>query len=146
MKKIVFIIFILIAASNVYAAEQKIIFCSSSYKAQGVDVPLCPSYCRNTCELNTLLSNNWKIESSSFSEVVQLTWHSAGGFGALAYESSGCTCLGTQYVLSLNSDNVNKVNSPNEDKLKNEIEQLKKENERLKQKNISSKKKNINQQ
>jgi hypothetical protein len=104
MKYLLIAVLVLSASSismDVFAAEQKIIFCAEGYKYGNElsDIDSCQKECFVKCELNGLLSDGWKIDTKMAKEITKETWKSFWFF------QSGCTCTGTEYVLSKEEKN-----------------------------------------
>jgi hypothetical protein len=141
---------ILFTATLLQAAEQKIIFNTEKieYKS-GTSSKKCQDICsrRSGPDAKSLLSEGWKIVSSSPKEVIgEYYWYTPCN----GCEPHGCTCFGTEYILR-KDDPAPKVETPNSeldalDKNKrtglhapiietssNELDLLKRENELLKQ-------------
>ncbi len=110
------------------ATEQKTVFCAQTYKYAQYE-PDCAAKCGD-CGLQNLLSEGWIVVLKTPKEIIKEEWWSGGGI------NFGCTCIGTQYVLSKGEKKVGVTNNTDKtaELLKNEIELLKKENEMLKQK------------
>jgi FtsZ-binding cell division protein ZapB len=130
--------------SSVSYAEQQILFCTDTYKyGWKTGQKSCGNRCDIDCGLNNLLQDKWKIDATTPKEIIKENW-----WGLDSNQEYGCTCVGTQYVLSkAESNKVEAVPDSNNIALLNrEIELLKKENDMLKQENTAlkakSKKKN----
>lgn len=112
-------------------AEQKSIFCSETYKHGSSSEESCQDGCSKKCDLNGLIADGWKIDTNMPREIIEQPSHGDGKM------SIGCTCIGTQYVLSKTEKKVEVA--PGTDNsvevIKKEVELLKKENEMLKKEN-----------
>lgn len=116
------------ASQGAYAAEQKILFCCDSYEYGYFSKETCKPKCDVACGLQDLLSDGWSIVSTAPKKIVKQDWFDG--------EKFGCTCVGTQYVLSkVDAKLYVPQDNKNIELLKREIELLKKENDMLKQEN-----------
>ena len=112
--------------SIAWASEQKVIFELESTKSRGVSRHTCDSECTIIPKIgrfpkaSELLKDGWRIISSSPKEVIQVD------YTTVADLTTGCTCVGTQYVMQ-------KDDPPKSDVPSKEVELLKKETELLKQ-------------
>ena len=81
---------------DAFAAGQQIIFCAEGFKYgnESSDADSCKKECFVGCNLTGLLSEGWEIDSKKPKEVTKKEW-----LNFLFFES-GCTCTGTEYVLT----------------------------------------------
>jgi len=81
---------------DAFAAGQRIVFCADGikYGNESSDADSCKKECFVACSLNELLSEGWGIDSKKPKEVTRTEWTS------FLFFESGCTCTGTEYVLS----------------------------------------------
>lgn len=133
--KCMLIVMLLLSALGVSQkalADQKIIFCTDTYKyGWATGQKSCGSKCDVDCGLNNLLQDQWKIDATTPKEIIKDNW-----MGVYSNQEYGCTCVGTQYVLSkVEKISVAPKNDSNTALLEKEIELLKKENEMLKEEN-----------
>jgi hypothetical protein len=153
MKKTAFLLacffsILLFTATPSDAAEQKIVFNTEKLKYEsGTGPKQCQDKCnrRSGPDVNLLLSEGWKIIGSSPKEVVGENYRYAP---CNTCEPHGCVCIGTEYVLRMDTPAAKvetsstgyytpsevpqiRVESPKDEPLINEIELLKKKNELL---------------
>lgn len=127
---------ILFTATLVHAAEQKTVFNSETVKYKsGTGSERCQDKCskKSGPDAKSLLSEGWKIVSSSPKEVIgEDYWF----VPCNSCEPHGCNCIGTEYVLKRDLPTPKVETSKNElELLKNENQQLKREITVLKQEN-----------
>lgn len=108
MKYLLIALLILFASGvslDAFATEQKIIFCADGYKYgyESVDADSCKKECFVACNLYSLLSDGWIIETKMPKEITNTEWKNYWLW------QSGCTCTGTQYVLSKDEKDARKA-------------------------------------
>lgn len=152
---------LLFTATLLHAAERKITFNNEKivYKS-GTSSKKCQDICsrKSGPDAKSLLSEGWKIVSSSPKEVIgEYYWYTPCN----GCQPHGCTCIGTEYILQRDSpapkveppnrevDSLdhNKRTGPHAPKVEtssNELDLLKKEIELLKQENTLLKQENEN--
>jgi hypothetical protein len=140
--KCMLIVMLLLSALGVSQkalADQKIVFCVDTYKyGWKTGKASCGPKCDVDCGLKYLLQDQWKIDATTPKEIIEENW-----WGFNSNEEHGCTCVGTQYVLSkVEKIDVAPRNDSNTALLEKEIELLKKENELLKKENEMQKEEN----
>ena len=83
-------------SADAFAAGQKIVFCAEGikYGNESSDADSCKKECFVACSLNGLLSEGWEIDSKRPKDVTKTEWTN------FLFFKSGCTCTGTEYVLS----------------------------------------------
>jgi hypothetical protein len=153
--------FLLLSVTLLQAAEQKIIFNTEKieYKS-GTSSKRCQDMCsrRSDPDAKSLLSEGWKIVTSSPKEVIgEYYWYTPCN----GCQPHGCTCIGTEYILRKDSPapkvetSNNEVDALDKNKrtglhvsevatLNNELDLLKKKIELLKQEYILLKQENEN--
>jgi len=152
---------LLFTATLLHAAEQKIIFNSERIKYEsGTRSKKCQDICsrKSAPDAKSLLSEGWKIVSSSPKEVIgEHYWYTPCN----GCEPHGCTCIGTEYILlkdvpapkvettsnEPDAQDKNKrtgVQAPKVETSNSELDLLKKENELLKRENTLLKQENEN--
>jgi len=150
---------LLFATTPVPAAEKKTIFNTESVKYEsGTGSERCQNTCsrRSGPDVKSLLSEGWKIVSSSPKEVIgEQYWY----VPCNTCQPHGCLCIGTEYLLAKDetakkTETIsNAVNAPDRvnqtvpaplkvETSKNELDLLKKENDVLKQENALLKQEN----
>jgi hypothetical protein len=150
---------LVLSTALVHAAEKKIIFNTENMKYEsGTGSERCREKCsrRSGPDAKSLLSEGWKIVSSSSKEVIgEQYWYAPCN----NCEPHGCICIGTEYILQKDEpapkietkgvvfdvpDKGNRtvLHSPQVETSKNELDLLKKENELLKQENALLKQEN----
>lgn len=137
------------STTTVHAVEKKIIFNTGSLKYEsGTGSERCRDKCgrRSGPDAKSLLSEGWKIVSSSSKEVIAEQYWYAPCNGCLPH---GCICIGTEYVLekdvptpkieskstvinALDKGDRTTVQPLEVETSKNELDLLKKENALLK--------------
>lgn len=148
---------ILFSTTLVHAVEKKIIFNTESLKFEsGTGSERCRDKCsrRSGPDAKSLVSEGWKVVSSSSKEVIAEQYWYAPCNGC---QPHGCICIGTEYVLQKDEpapkietkstvfdvpdkDNRTVLQPLKVEPSKNELELLKRENELLKQENALLKK------
>jgi hypothetical protein len=139
---------LLFTATLLHAAEQKIIFNAERIKFEsGTASKQCQDKCnrRSGPEAQSLLSEGWKIVSSSPKEVIaENYWYTPCNTCA----PHGCTCIGTEYILqrdvparrvetsnnepdAMDNNKRTGLYAPNVETSINELDLLKKKNELL---------------
>jgi hypothetical protein len=118
---------LLFTATLVQAAEQRILFNTENieYKS-GTGPKRCQAMCskRSGPDANSLLSEGWKIVSSSPKKVIGEQYRYVP---CPTCEPHGCTCIGTEYLLQKD------VTAPKAETSKNELAPLVNEKDLLKQ-------------
>ena len=130
----------LFVASLSHAAEQKILFKADSIKYRsGTGESVCQERCdRRSKDINALISNGWRIVSSSPKDVIAAEY---AYVSCSTCKPLGCTCVGTEYVLQKDDPPTPtpepKIEAPNKEMelLKKEIELLKQEISLVRQEN-----------
>ncbi len=151
----------LFSTTLLHAAEKKVIFNTESMKYESdTGAERCQDKCgrRSAPDVKSLLSDGWKIVSSSSKEVIaEQYWY----VPCNTCQPHGCICIGTEYVLarderstkvetthkefdSLDKNKQTGFDRPKVETSKNELDFLKKENELLKQENTLLRQENEN--
>jgi hypothetical protein len=139
---------LLFTATLLQAAEQKIIFNAERIKYEsGTAAKQCQNKCsrRSGPDAQSLLSEGWKIVSSSPKEIIgENYWYTPCN----NCQPHGCTCIGTEYILQRDASapraeaSSNEPDAPDKDRRTglytpnvetsiNELDLLKKKNELL---------------
>jgi len=102
---------ILLLASNAFSAEstQKLVFCVDKFNYGGLtNESDCFKMCqKHTCDLESLLTDGWRIIASSPKEIIEQNWTYVNAETLRLIDPKkparpgylGCTCIGTQYVV-----------------------------------------------
>ena len=99
--KYLLIAVLIVSASAVspdaFAAGQKIVFCAEGikYGNESSDADSCKKECFVACSLNELLAEGWEIDTKRPKEIIKTEWTN------FLFFETGCTCTGTEYVLSI---------------------------------------------